>query len=158
MTASGALEPWRQTLLDADRRYALEVLEKRFPGAVPGIVVLRINAETDRRELERWAKVGGVARTMEAFQAVMYGARFITGGPFVDECDFLREVRNEVRQDLLIRVIRARWGHQAATLLFRRINEQQDPATLYRWFDLALSAFTLDEIQAALGRRDVAIR
>lgn len=72
----------------------------------------------------------------------------------MDESDFLREIRNEVRQDLLLRVIRGHWGQQAATLLFKRIEEQQEPATLYRWFDLALSAFTLEEFHAGLERTD----
>lgn len=53
------------------RQVMLEVLEARFPGAVPTAVVQRINTETDLDKLIRWGKLAGTARTPEAFQAEM---------------------------------------------------------------------------------------
>jgi hypothetical protein len=50
------------------RKHVRDVLEARFPGAVPAVVVERIKTEDNLDKLDRWPKLA-ITASLEAFQA-----------------------------------------------------------------------------------------
>jgi hypothetical protein len=69
----------------------------------------------------------------------------------VKESLFLREVRMEERAENLLRVLRSRFPGAVLRDVEERVQAEQKPDELSRWFDLALSAASLDDFRAALG-------
>jgi hypothetical protein len=76
----------------------------------------------------------------------------------VNESTILREARLEGKREgaiegtrsALLRLLRSRPGGALPAAIEQRIEQQTDADTLLRWFDLAVSAATLDAFVAGL--------
>lgn len=72
------------------------------------------------------------------------------------ESTFMNEMRAEgavkARQEALLQVLRLRFPKKLPTELMSAVKAQRDAAKLTAWLDVAVTAATPEEFQAALGQ------
>jgi hypothetical protein len=147
--------------LDADA-FLNDVEQGRLPPALLPWVPL-MKGSQKKETAERWLRLSLRLDEMDRRTAADLACTFsdLTNsrpiwGPVLEavtmqESTFLREVRAETRREDLTRLLRMKLQGDTLAVALARVEKQEDPAVLLRWFDQALTA-SPEAILAEFGK------